>query len=206
MLAEIPPDRRSKYTLEGYGDEVSVWWEPPSSSTRRDLNHVPRSTFSSRSSTPHSQHSHDFEPCFGGQAHGQGGPVYSCGCYRRKVQVEATDAPEQHQGLGIQQKVDNSKENMLPVKRKRSESSLESDPLVTTPCFGRNLINVQRAKSAPALEVPKPRKLAKIFELNGSLATHDTLIMNVVKHLEAAVDRQTEVLSKIYGVLESSAK
>jgi hypothetical protein len=65
---------------------------------------------------------------------------------------------------------------------------------------------VQRAKSAPALEVPKPRKLAKIFELNGSLATHDTLIMNVVKHLEAAVDRQTEVLSKIYGVLESSAK
>jgi hypothetical protein len=58
----------------------------------------------------------------------------------------------------------------------------------------------------PALEVPKPRKLAKVFKLDGSLAIHDTLIMDVVKHLKAAVDRQTEVLSKIYGVLESSAK
>jgi hypothetical protein len=33
--------------------------------------------------TPHSQHSHDYYPCLGGQAHGQGLPSYSCGCYRR---------------------------------------------------------------------------------------------------------------------------
>jgi hypothetical protein len=33
--------------------------------------------------TPHSQHSHDYYPCHGGQAHGQGLPSYSCGCYRR---------------------------------------------------------------------------------------------------------------------------
>ncbi|KAG1893116.1 uncharacterized protein F5891DRAFT_1196838 [Suillus fuscotomentosus] len=208
MMAQIHPDRRSEYSIDGTGDDVSVWWDPPSSSTRTDPYHCPPSMFSSRSSTPHSQHSHDFEPCFGGQAHGQGGPVYSCGCYRRtnRRKVEDTDAPEQHQGLGIRQEVDSSKENRsLPVKRERSESSLESDPLVTTPRFGRNLTNVQRAKSAPAFEAPKPRKLAKVFEFNRS-ATHDTLIMNVVKRLEAAVDRQTEVLSKIYGVLESSAK
>lgn len=35
------------------------------------------------SSTPSTPHSHDYEPCLGGQSHGQGAPVYSCGCYRR---------------------------------------------------------------------------------------------------------------------------
>lgn len=71
--------------------------------------------------------------------------------------------------------------------------------------FGRDLTNVQRTKSVPALEGPKRRKLGKVFELNRS-ATHETLIWDIVKHLEAAIDRQTEVLSKIYGVLESRAK
>jgi hypothetical protein len=37
----------------------------------------------SESHTPDTEHSHDFEACAGGQAHGQGAPVYPCGCYRR---------------------------------------------------------------------------------------------------------------------------
>jgi hypothetical protein len=46
--------------------------------------------------TPDSQHSHDYYPCFGGQAHGQGAPMYSCGCYRRtKVEPAPADVPEQ---------------------------------------------------------------------------------------------------------------
>jgi hypothetical protein len=49
----------------------------------------------------------------------------------------------------------------------------------------------------------KRRKLGEVFELDRSATP---LIMDVVKHLEAAADRQTEVLSKIYGVLESRAK
>jgi hypothetical protein len=55
----------------------------------------------------------------------------------------------------------------------------------------------------PALETPKRRKLGKAFELT---QTRETLVVDVVKHIEAAIDRQTEVLSKICRVLESSTK
>ncbi|KAG1903870.1 uncharacterized protein F5891DRAFT_977416 [Suillus fuscotomentosus] len=167
------------------------------------------SAYPSRGYTPDSQHSHDYYPCLRGNAHGQAAPVYSCGCYRRSTKVEHTDAPEQLQELGPEQEVDSSGE-IRPLKRKRSELSFESDSLgdlVMMPHhFGRNLTNIQRAKSVPALEGLKRRKLGKVFKLNRS-ATHETLILNVVKRLEAAIDRQTEVLSKIYdGVLESHAK
>jgi hypothetical protein len=53
----------------------------------------------------------------------------------------------------------------------------------------------------PVLEMPKRRKLGKAFEFDGH-TIHETLI-DVGKHLKAAMDRQTEVLSKIYHVLES---
>jgi hypothetical protein len=62
----------------------------------------------SGSYTPDTPHSHDFEPCLGGrQAHGQGGPVDSCRCYRctnLKVDPVAlaealADVSEQDQGL-----------------------------------------------------------------------------------------------------------
>ncbi|KAG2046718.1 hypothetical protein BDR06DRAFT_1014472 [Suillus hirtellus] len=165
------------------------------------------SAYPSRGYTPDSQHSHDFDPCLGGNAHGQGTPVYSCGCYWR-TKVEYTDTPELHQELRLKQEVDSNGE-IWPLKRKRSESTLESDSLgdlVMMPRhFGRNLTNVQCAKSMLVLEGPKRRKLGKVFELNRS-ATHETLILNVMKHLEAAIDRQTEVLSKIHGVLESRTK
>jgi hypothetical protein len=101
------------------------------------------SAYPSRGYTPDSQHSHDFDPCLGGNAHGQGAPVYSCGCYRR-TKVEYTDTPELHQELGLKQvqclprplhsvlmllqEVDSNGE-IWPLKRKRSESTLESDSL-----------------------------------------------------------------------------
>jgi hypothetical protein len=74
--------------------------------------------------------------------------------------------------------------------------------------FGKDLSNTQHAdlesESVPAFEMPKSRKLA--FEFNGSM-THENLVFaNVVKHLEAAIDKQTEVLSKICRILESCAK
>jgi hypothetical protein len=59
----------------------------------------------------------------------------------------------------------------------------------------------------PALEMPKCRKLGKAFKINGrATQTHESLVVDVVKHLEAAIDKQTEVLSKICRALESSAK
>ncbi|KAG1722862.1 hypothetical protein EDB19DRAFT_1834831 [Suillus lakei] len=135
--------------------------------------------------TPDSAHSHNFEPCLGGNAHGQGTPVYSCGCYQC-TKVEPAHVSEQHQGLGLEQwllfqEIDRSHE-ILPLKCKRSKSTFKSDTLEDI-C----------------------RKLGKAFELNGS-TTHKTLVLNVVKCLKAAIDRQTEVLSKIFGVLESHAK
>lgn len=36
----------------------------------------------SESHTPDTEYSHDFEACAGGQAYGQGAPVYPCGCYQ----------------------------------------------------------------------------------------------------------------------------
>jgi hypothetical protein len=72
-------------------------------------------------------------------------------------------------------------------------------------CFEQKLTNFQCAKLVPALEMPKHRKLGKAFEFSGSM-THKTLVFNVVKHLEATIDRQTEVLSKVYHILESHAK
>ncbi|KAG2098554.1 hypothetical protein BD769DRAFT_1394387 [Suillus cothurnatus] len=92
-------------------------------------------------------------------------------------------APSMVQPLSPTPGASSGKIRSLPVKRKRSKSSLDSDPLgviVTRPHFARNLINGQQAKSAPAPEAQ---------EAGG-----------------AAADRQMEVLSKIYGVLESRAK
>ncbi|KAG1876101.1 hypothetical protein C8R48DRAFT_768941 [Suillus tomentosus] len=156
----------------------------------------------SRSCTPDTPHSHDFEPCLGGQAHGQGAPVYSCGCYRR-TKVEPAQA------LADVSEQDQILEQIWPLKHKRSrsESIFESDSIGdrTSRHFGKNLTNVQRAESVPALEMSKRRKLGKAFEFNGT-TTDETLVLNAVKHLETAIDRQTEVLSKIYRVLESRAK
>jgi hypothetical protein len=49
--------------------------------------------------TPESPHSHDFDPCLGGQAHGQGAPTYSCGCYRRTAKPAPALAPELAEAL-----------------------------------------------------------------------------------------------------------
>jgi hypothetical protein len=44
--------------------------------------------------------------------------------------------------------------------------------------------------------------MGKAFNIKGSM-THETLILDVMKLVEAALDRQPKVLSKIYDVLES---
>ncbi|KAG2742406.1 hypothetical protein P692DRAFT_20821983 [Suillus brevipes Sb2] len=46
-------------------------------------------------------------------------------------------------------------------------------------------------------------KLGKPFEFDGS-TTHETLTLSVVKCLKAVIDMQTEVLSKIYRILEGT--
>ncbi|KAG2028610.1 hypothetical protein BDR03DRAFT_988327 [Suillus americanus] len=180
---------------------------------RASISEVLLTACPSESHTPDTEHSHDFEAC-SGQAYGQGAPVYPCGCYRRtaltKDEIADAIADASEQCKKLEQEIDTwtaqiekrSGEN-LPLKRKRSMSTLNSDSIGnTTPRqFGRHLTNVQRAESVPVLEVPKRRKLGKAFEFNGR-TIHETLV-DVGKHLEAAMDRQTEVLSKIYHVLES---
>jgi hypothetical protein len=54
--------------------------------------------------TPDTPHSHDYEPCLGGQSHGQAAPTYSCGCYRR-TKVESAPADvlvSEEQKLGLE--------------------------------------------------------------------------------------------------------
>ncbi|KAG1780095.1 hypothetical protein EV702DRAFT_1043443 [Suillus placidus] len=180
---------------------------------RASISEVLLTACPSESHTPDTEHSHDFEAC-SGQAYGQGAPVYPCGCYRRtaltKDEIADAIADASEQCKKLKQEIDTwtvqiekrSGKN-LPLKRKRSMSTLNSDSIGnTTPRqFGRHLTNVQRAESVPVLEVPKCRTLGKAFEFNGH-TIHETLV-DVGKHLEAAMDRQTEVLSKIYHVLES---
>ncbi|KAG2111080.1 hypothetical protein BD769DRAFT_1392170 [Suillus cothurnatus] len=149
---------------------------------------------------PGTPHSHDVEPCLGDRGHGQGLPAYPCGCYiRPKVDfgpaltdsdgVDSWNAQVGGRSGGIWP---------LPVKHKTLESELtfELDPIgdITTPHrFGQHLTNVPRAQSMPALEMPKRRKLGKAFEINGrATQTHESLVVDVVKHLEAAIDKQTE--------------
>ncbi|KAG1792274.1 uncharacterized protein HD556DRAFT_1309351 [Suillus plorans] len=162
------------------------------------------------SHTPNTPHSHDYEPCNGGGVYGQGAPVYSCRCYiRTKVDpglaLADLDVSEQyHEPERLEQDIDSwntqvggHSGGIRPLKRKRSESksALDLDSIgdITTPRrFGQNLTNVKHAKSVPALEMPKRRKLRKAFEFDGSpTRAHETLVFDVVKHLEAAIDRQT---------------
>ncbi|KAG2122704.1 hypothetical protein BD769DRAFT_1389585 [Suillus cothurnatus] len=165
--------------------------------------------------TPDTPHSHDVEQCLGGRGHGQGLPAYSCGCYiRTKVDpgLVLIDLREQyHEPERLEQDINNwitqveghSGIGSLKRKKPKSKSTFELGDITTPHGFGQNLTNVERAKLMPALETPKRRKLGKAFELT---QTRETLVVDVVKHIEAAIDRQTEVLSKICRVLESSTK
>jgi len=68
------------------------------------------------------------------------------------------------------------------------------------------MTNGGRAMSMPVLEVSqrlKRRKLAKPFQFKGRTAQE--ALMKVGKDIEAAIDRQTEMISKVYDVLQSRA-
>ncbi|KAG1860513.1 hypothetical protein C8R48DRAFT_774477 [Suillus tomentosus] len=182
----------------------------------------------SRSYTPDSAQSHDYKNCPGQGAYGQGAPVYPCGCYQYskrqldfdraylqdlelRLHSQVADAPEAEQRTeGIRQEindwnaqVEDDSGEMVPLKRKR----LTSDAGDVTPRqFGQNMTNVGRAVSVPVLEVSqklKRRKLAKPFEFKGSTSTTHETLLKVGKDIEAAIDRQTEMLSKLYNILES---
>lgn len=119
--------------------------------------------------------------------------------------------------------VENGSGEVLPPKRKRSTSDvgnvvsqthhLQSFTSIIVDCvfqtprqFGQDMTNIRRAMSMPVLELSqkfKRRKLGKAIELKGS-TTHETLL-KVGKDVEAAIDRQTEMLSKLYDLLESRA-
>ncbi|KAG1830813.1 hypothetical protein EV424DRAFT_1343341 [Suillus variegatus] len=180
-----------------------------------------------RSYTPDSTQSHDYKNCPGQGGYGQALPVYPCGCYQYSktklgfhgASLEELEPPEAIQVAGASEaerckrieqeindwnaRVEGGSCEMLPPKRKRSTSDVGD---VTSRQFGQNMTNVGRAVSAPVLEVSqklKRRKLAKSFEFKGSTA-HETLL-KVGKDIEAAIDRQTEILSKLYDILESRA-
>ncbi|KAG0691966.1 hypothetical protein DFH29DRAFT_883333 [Suillus ampliporus] len=178
-----------------------------------------------RSYTPDSTQSHDHKNCPGQGAYGQGAPVYPCGCYQYSKIGEldfhgaylqelehpkagqVADVSEAEQCKRIEQEINDwnmqveDGSEVLPPKQKRLTSDVGD---VTPHQFGQNMTNVGRAVSVPVLEVSrklKRRKLAKPFEFKGS-TTHETLL-KVGKDIEAAIDRQMEMLSKLYGILES---
>ncbi|KAG1788933.1 uncharacterized protein HD556DRAFT_1311682 [Suillus plorans] len=177
-----------------------------------------------RSCTPDSALSHDYKNCPGQGGYGQGLPVYPCGCYQYGktmlgvygVDLRELGYPETEDASGAEQhkrieqeindwnaQVENGSGEMLPPKRKRSTSDVGN---VTPRQFGQDMTNIRRAMSTPVLELSqkfKRRKLGKAIELKGS-TTHETLL-KVGKDVEAAIDRQTEMLSKLYDLLESRA-
>ncbi|KAG1720802.1 hypothetical protein EDB19DRAFT_1835792 [Suillus lakei] len=144
--------------------------------------------------------SHNYKNCPGQGAYGQGAPVYPCGCYQYskrqldfdgaylqglELHSQVADAPEAEQHTeGIRQVEDNSGE-MLPLKQKR----MTSDAGYITPCqFGQNMTNVGCAVSVPVLEVSQKLKRRKLWGRTSKLRL---------------TDRQTEMLSKLYNILES---
>ncbi|KAG1759598.1 hypothetical protein EDD22DRAFT_955736 [Suillus occidentalis] len=177
-----------------------------------------------RSHTPDSTQSHDFKNCPGQVAYGQGAPVYPCGCYQYSKRyssfygvepLQELEPPEVADALseagqrmieqidGWKAQVENGSGEMRPLKRKRSTSDVGN---VTPRRFGQDTTNTKRATSAPVPEVSqilKRRKLREAFEWKGS-RTHETLL-KVGKDIEAAINRHTEVLSKLNDILESRA-
>ncbi|KAG1775701.1 hypothetical protein EV702DRAFT_1046799 [Suillus placidus] len=132
-----------------------------------------------------SSRSHDYVNCLGQIGYGQGAPVYPCGCYKHMV-----DSPER---LKRNWNAAMSKDFGSILKRKRSWSDDED----TVP---------RRAASQPILEgQPRHQKthkrLKKAFEFKG--ATQAETLMEVGRVIEAAINRQTAILSEICEVLKS---
>ncbi|KAG1717550.1 hypothetical protein EDB19DRAFT_1839676 [Suillus lakei] len=70
--------------------------------------------------------------------------------------------------------------------------------------FGHDILNMQRGASEPAQEAPrKRRKLARAFEFEAPSLSVAEALLKVAGGIEAAIDRQTELLSLILNAMES---
>ncbi|KAG2126184.1 hypothetical protein BD769DRAFT_1388268 [Suillus cothurnatus] len=195
-----------------------------------DFNDATEALLQTKSHTGNTTPSSHAKNCYSGAGTGQGCPTYSCGCYNYnkllhyQAQAAATDlldkAPEADIADKPQDDLDLTSKLRLDIqawksqcagqllltltwqKRKHSESNFTQ---VVTPwcCFGNDLFNTQQGASVPAaLEASqKWQKLARAFEERLSLSVAETLL-KVVGGIEAAINRQTELLSLILNAME----
>ncbi|KAG1904884.1 uncharacterized protein F5891DRAFT_1184306 [Suillus fuscotomentosus] len=169
----------------------------------------------SRRSTPESH--------FGcpGSAHGQGAPVYSCGCYKYNILERfkpSPSPPDNEQAFQLAdefgaeqpkpqlevQDGDHYNGDARHSKRKRSDDHDDVIP--------RNFGQDVRATSVPVVELQPPvkhRKIERKFELfEGESALAKVMqevveVREVVSRIEAVIDRQNTVLLEICNAIEN---
>ncbi|KAJ8595128.1 hypothetical protein M405DRAFT_807718 [Rhizopogon salebrosus TDB-379] len=174
--------------------------------------------------------SHDSENCPGYYGFGQGAPVHSCGCYDFRSRLSHDDpkypriptpgsekigsdkpADSQHkqQIEEWQARAEEIRDCLPPPKLKRKRTESNEGSVNISREFGRNLANTG-AVSAPA-SPKKRRRLGAAFETTGQAAVSGSvfetrILVSTLSTIETAIDRNTEVLSKICLALENCAK
>ncbi|KAG1898640.1 uncharacterized protein F5891DRAFT_981787 [Suillus fuscotomentosus] len=172
----------------------------------------------SNRSTPESH-----QGCTRHPGHGQGAPVYSCGCYKHdtlsggfepddwppnneqafqlvdefQLGAEQHEQPEPQLEAPSQDGLEDADESHR--KRKRSEDN-------GTPCnLGRDVTNA-RATSVPIIKLP-PEKRRKIGIFEGGLVAKVMQevvgVREAMSRIETIINRQNEVLHEICNAIEN---
>ncbi|KAG2132884.1 uncharacterized protein EDB93DRAFT_1107685 [Suillus bovinus] len=205
---------------------MSKFHSCPSKLNFNDAAEVLLMTQNSGSIAP-SSHAKDYNE---GAGYGQGCHTYSCGYYNYHkllcYQAGATDLLDKAFDLDAADKLQNDLEdvdvwksqcsNQLPLtpthqKRKHSGSDfIEGHTQAVTPQrhFGHNILNGQRRASVPALPVSEAAphwkwgKLVPESEALSLLSVAEALL-KVAGGIEAAINRQTKLLSLILNANET---
>ncbi|KAG2136782.1 hypothetical protein BD769DRAFT_1664311 [Suillus cothurnatus] len=188
-----------------------------SDSRPSDSNDAPEALLQTKSQTGNTTPSSHGKVCTWGAGTGQA-QVEATDLLDKTPEADVADKPQDDLDLTSKLKLDiqawksqcASQLLLTPTrqKRKHTESNFiqaEEHTQVVTPrrCFGRDLFNAQQGASVPAApEAPrKRRKLARAFEESPNLSVAGALL-KVAGGIEAAIDRQTELLSLILNAME----
>ncbi|KAG1793481.1 uncharacterized protein HD556DRAFT_1443593 [Suillus plorans] len=206
MLSDTDSETSNDSRSSGFNDGADAILSMNTESAGKDDHHS-----ASRISTPQSHK----DSCPGpGQSHGQGGPVYSCGCYTvadlnhsYSGQVTHRLAKTEHLApRGYDQKdvdrwkalfanldSDSDSEDfeillMSPsLKRKRSQDNLND---------GRDVTNGQKETRKPISDELRKRFKKLAIEVAG--------VREAVSRLEAAIDRQSGVMAEVRNAVENN--
>ncbi|KAG1868117.1 hypothetical protein C8R48DRAFT_771819 [Suillus tomentosus] len=188
MLSDTDSETSNDSRSSGFNDGADTILSMNTESAGKDDHHS-----ASRISTPQSHK----DSCPGpGQSHGQGGPVYSCGCYTYEhLAPRGYDQKDVDRWKALFANLDSDSDSedfeillMSPsLKRKRSQDNLND---------GRDVTNGQKETRIPILD-----ELRKRFE---KLAIEVAGVREAVSRLEAAIDRQSGVMAEVRNAVENN--